>query len=63
MEKESYTPINRYCYNCSQLLHGIRKSDNTARLRCPNCGVEIYSVLKSRRKEVVTFYAPISDVA
>jgi len=62
MEKE-YAPINRYCYNCNNLLRGRRDANGSARLKCPRCGIVIYSTLKSRRQEVLNIYAPYEDIA
>ena len=62
MENETYIPLKRHCWNCSCLLYGSRNCDNTARLRCPNCGMQAYSIRKTRRKEVVTFYAPFDGI-
>lgn len=62
MEK-GYTQIERYCCNCRTKLFGKRTPDGSARLKCPRCGIVIYSTLKSRRQEVLNIYAPYEDIA
>lgn len=62
MEK-GYTRIERYCCNCKTRLYGKREADGSARLKCPTCGVVIFSRLKSRRQEVLNIYAPYDGIA
>ena len=63
MEKNAYTHVHRYCCNCSKLLHGVRKADLSAKFRCPQCGLVIYSTVKSRRQEVLTVYASFDGIS
>lgn len=54
---ERIIPTKRYCYNCGQLLYSTRAEDNTAKFSC-SCGVQIFSKIKSRRKEEVLVWLP-----
>ena len=63
MDKNAYTRVHRYCCNCSTLLHGVRKADLSAKFQCPVCGAVIFSMVKSRRQEVLTVYAPFDGIS
>lgn len=40
----------------------IRLADRTARFTCKNCGVEVFSRIKTRRREDITIFVPPGQV-
>lgn len=61
-ELERYVTTRRFCYSCGARLVSIRLSDRTARFTCEACGVEIFSRIKTRRREDVSIFVPEGQV-
>lgn len=59
---EQYVTTKRYCASCGALMVSIRLADRTARFTCKNCGVEVFSRIKTRRREDITIFVPPGQV-
>lgn len=61
-ELEQYITTKRYCASCGALMCSVRLADRTARFSCKSCGVEIFSRIKTRRKEEMIIFVPEGQV-
>lgn len=59
---EHYVATVRYCTSCGELMHSVRLADRTARFTCKACGVEVFSRIKTRRKEEMIIFVPEGQV-